>query len=127
VIFGDEEDRQVYLRLLRSVAHQFRWRVWAYCLMNNHVHLLIQTCEPNLGRGIHVLHGLYAQYFNEKYGRVGHLFQNRYGSRLVRDEVQLATVGNYILENPVTAGLCSSRDEWPWSGGIFSDGLLEPA
>jgi REP element-mobilizing transposase RayT len=95
--------------------------------MTNHVHLLIQTREPNLGRGMHMLHGLYAQMFNVKYSRVGHLFQNRFGSRAVGDETRLATVAQYIVDNPVAAGLCESREEWPWSAEFFSGGLLVPA
>jgi REP element-mobilizing transposase RayT len=122
-IFGDDGDRREYVRLLGAVVHQFGWRCWAYCLMTNHVHLLIQTREPNLGSGMHMLHGLYAQLFNLRYGRVGHLFQSRFGSRQVHDEIQLATVADYILDNPVTAGLCESRSDWPWSGEIVSAGL----
>ncbi|HEX6714494.1 MAG TPA: transposase [Thermoleophilaceae bacterium] len=119
-IFLDDEDRREYVRLLHAVVHQFRWHCRAYCLMNNHVHLVIQTREPNLGRGIHMLHGLYAQIFNLKYGRVGHLFQGRFGSRRVRDELQLARATEYVLDNPVKAGLCTSRDEWAWSGELVS-------
>jgi putative transposase len=73
-----------------------------------------------------MLHGLYAQSFNLKYDRVGHLFQSRYGSRRIHDEIQLAHVAGYILDNPVTAGLCAVREDWRWSGGIVSDGLLLP-
>lgn len=119
-IFLDDEDRREYVRLLRAVAHQFGWHCRAYCLMKNHVHLVIQTRGPNLGRGMHMLHGLYAQLFNLKYGRVGHLFQGRFGSRAVRDEHQLAHVTDYVLDNPVKAGLCATRDEWRWSGEIVS-------
>src|SRR5689334_15226266 len=92
LIFGDDDDRRLYLRLLQGVAAKFRWRLLGYCLMPNHVHLLIETREPNLGRGMHSLHGVYAQTFNERWDRVGHLFQSRFGSRWVTDEVQLARV-----------------------------------
>jgi putative transposase len=114
LIFGDDEDRRLYLRLLQGVVDKFRWRCLAYCLMPNHVHLLIETREPNLGRGMHSLHGLYAQAFNERWSRVGHLFQSRFGSRWVHDEVQLARVLAYIAVNPVAAGLCTAPDEWEW-------------
>ncbi len=124
-IFGDDDDRREYLRLFRAVIAQFDWSCLAYCLMPNHVHLLIETCEPNLGRGMHLLHGLYAQLFNTKYGRVGHLFQSRFGSRIVHDEIQLARVADYIVQNPVAAGLCASAQAWPWSGPeLASGGLL---
>jgi REP element-mobilizing transposase RayT len=75
VIFVDDEDRRRYLRMFRGVAEKFRWHCLGFCLMPNHVHLLIETTEPNLGRGMHSLHGLYAQTFNERFARVGHLFQ----------------------------------------------------
>ena len=114
-IFGDDEDRQLYLRLLLGTARQLKWHVLAYCLMGNHVHLLVETTEPNFGRGIQFVHGRYAQIFNIKYGRVGHLFQERYGSRPVQDETQLANVFAYIAANPVAASLCKRPEEWQWS------------
>jgi REP element-mobilizing transposase RayT len=115
VIFVDDEDRQRYLWLLRAVAQKFRWHCLAYCLMPNHVHLLIETTEPNLGRGMHSLHGLYAQTFNERFARVGHLFQSRFGSRPVHDDLGLMRVAAYIEVNPVAANLCSSPEDWDWS------------
>jgi REP element-mobilizing transposase RayT len=123
VIFGDDDDRRQYLRLLHGVVDRFDWRCHAWCLMPNHVHLLIETRQPNLGRGMHLVHGLYAQIFNTRYARVGHLFQSRFGSRVVRDELEFARVAEYIAENPVAAGLCDSREDWPWSGSLVSDEL----
>jgi REP element-mobilizing transposase RayT len=115
LIFLDDEDRQLYLRLLIGVARRLRWRVLSYCLMGNHVHLLVETTEPNFGRGMQLLHGRYAQIFNLKYGRVGHLFQERYGSRLVHDELDLAVVVGYIAANPVAASLCERPEDYEWS------------
>src|SRR4051794_14368897 len=60
-IFGDDEDRQLYLRLLIGAAARYRWHCLAYCLMPNHVHLLIETTQPNLAQGIQLVHGRYAQ------------------------------------------------------------------
>ena len=114
-IFLDEEDRQLYLRLLIGVARALKWRVLAYCLMPNHVHLLVETRRPNFARGIQLLHGRYAQVFNLKYGRVGHLFQGRYGSRLIHDELDLAVIFGYIAANPVAASLCKRPEDYPWS------------
>ena len=114
-IFGDDEDRRRYLNLLRGVAEKFRWHCLAYCLMPNHVHLLIETTEPNLGRGMHSLHGVYAQTFNEKWARVGHLFQSRFGSRAVHDDLALMRVLGYVAANPVAAGLCGAPEDWAWS------------
>lgn len=115
LIFLDEEDWRTYLRLLRSVVKSFRWHCLAYCLMPNHVHLLIETTEPNLGKGMHALHGTYARVFNEKWVRVGHLFQSRFGSRAVHDDLGLMRVLAYIEANPIAAGLCTAPGDWEWS------------
>jgi putative transposase len=115
LIFLDDEDRRSYLRLLRGVVEKFRWHCLAYCLMPNHVHLLIETTEANLGRGMHSLHGIYAQTFNQKWARVGHLFQSRFGSRTVHDDLGLMRVLAYIEANPVNAGLCNAPADWAWS------------
>jgi putative transposase len=80
LIYLDDADRGSYLAMLaRAVAHR-QWRCLAYCLMDNHVHLLIETPLPNLGAGMQWLHGRFAQQFNERHGRSGHVFQGRYGS-----------------------------------------------
>lgn len=114
-IFGDEGDRHAYLALLEGIVLRYGWNCLTYCLMTNHVHLLIETPEPNLADGMRDLHGKYARYFNERHGAVGHLFQRRYGSELITDERYLATVVAYIALNPVAAGLCKRPEAWPWS------------
>jgi putative transposase len=114
-IFLDDQDRQTYLFLLRQEIKRRKWRCLAYCLMNNHVHLLIETPEANLGRGIQRLHGAYAQIFNERHGRVGHLFQGRYGAVRIESDEQLVTTLAYIAANPVRSGLCADPADWPWS------------
>jgi REP element-mobilizing transposase RayT len=114
-IYDDDLDRRIYLSLLGRVVRDKRWRVLAYCLMENHVHLLIQTPEPNLGSGMQRLHSAYAQLSNERHGRSGHLFQGRYGSVPVQTDEQLWTVARYIALNPVEAGLCSAPTDWRWS------------
>ena len=104
-----------YLRFLAGDGDgEFRWRLLAYCLMPNHVHLLIETPLANLGVGMQWLHGLYAREFNDRHGRSGHVFQGRYGAvRAERDE-QLWGAAAYIAMNPVEAGLCKDPEEWPW-------------
>jgi REP element-mobilizing transposase RayT len=114
-IYGDDDDRRLYVRLLAGTVRQFRWRLLAYCLMENHVHLLVETREPNLGRGIHRLHSSYAQRFNSRHGRSGHLFQGRYGCVRIESDEQLWTVAVYIAMNPVEAGLCRDAEDWTWS------------
>ncbi|MET0615996.1 MAG: transposase, partial [Thermoleophilaceae bacterium] len=115
VIYRDDTDRQTYLRFLARAVRQFRWGVLAYCLMPNHVHLLIETPLANLGAGMRWLHGLYAREFNDRHGRSGHLFQGRYGSVRVNSDEQLWGVAAYIAMNPVEAGLCDAPEDWEWS------------
>jgi REP element-mobilizing transposase RayT len=114
-IFRTDEDREDYLRLLGRVTVRKRWRCLAYCLMDNHVHLLIETREPNLANGMQRLHGCYAQAYNERYARRGHLFQGRYGSRPIKSDEQLWATIAYIAHNPVEAGMCDSPERYRWS------------
>jgi putative transposase len=114
-IFRDDADYRLYLALLAGIVRAKKWRLLAYCLMPNHVHLLIETPEANLARGMQQLHGLYARLFNDRHGVVGHLFQGRYGSKVVRDDAQFLAVARYIALNPVDAALCERPDAWPWS------------
>lgn len=115
VIFFDDLDRRRYLRTLRSTVEERLWRLLAYCLMDNHVHLLVETPQPNLGDGMRWLHGTYAGGFNKRHGRSGHLFQGRYGAQRIKTDAQLSAVTAYIAMNPVEAGLCDLPEDWPWS------------
>jgi putative transposase len=115
LIYRDDRDRATYLRILRGTVRHCRWRFLAYCLMDNHVHLLLETREANLGAGMGRLHGVYAQRFNSRHGTSGHLFQGRYGSVRIKTDEQLLTVVTYIAMNPGEAGLCRHPDDWPWS------------
>lgn len=125
-IFRDDRDLETYLALLARVVVWKRWRCMAYCLMPNHVHLLIETPECNLGTGMQWLHGRYAQGFNERHGSNGHLFQGRYGAVRVTSDQHLWTVAAYIALNPVEAGLCEQPDEWPWSSHKATLGAPSP-
>ena len=113
-IYVDDDDRRLYLRLLERAVERQRWRCLAYCLMGNHVHLLIQTPEPNLGRGMQFLHGDYAAAFNNRHGRSGHVFQGRYKNVRITDDAHLLVAAAYIANNPVEAELCVRPDEWDW-------------
>lgn len=129
-IFLDDRDRSTYLFLLQSVAKRQQWRVLSYCLMDNHIHLLVETPHANLARGMQRLHGTYAQIFNERHETVGHLFQGRYGAVRIKDDEQLWTVVGYIAANPVRAGFCTAPEDWSWSShreilGRRAPGLLE--
>jgi hypothetical protein len=83
--------------------------------MSNHVHLLIETAEPNLGAGMQWFHRRYVGWFNGRYKKVGRLFQDRYGSQRVTSDAQLVMTLRYIALNPVEAGLCEDARDWRWS------------
>jgi len=116
-IFRDGDDHRFFIRLLQRASRRWRWQLLAYCLMPNHFHLVVITELERLSRGMHLLNFRYAQAFNDRYDRVGHLFQGRFGARLVTGEEHLTAACAYVLDNAVRAGLCATRDEWPWIGG----------
>src|ERR671930_779582 len=114
-IYRDDVDRMTYLHLLERVVVRQDWRCLSYCLMPNHVHLLLETPEPNLADGMRRLHGDYAHLFNERHGDVGHVFQGRYGSVTITTDEQLVVALAYIAHNPVKADLAESAAGWAWS------------
>ena len=114
-IYATETDRRRYLATLGRVTLRMRWHCLTYCLMGNHMHLLIETRDPNLGNGMHRLQGSYAQYFNRRHGHVGHLFQDRFRGVPITSDGQLVMAAAYIARNPVDAGLCETAADWPWS------------
>lgn len=117
-IFVTDSDRQAFMKVLDEVADERSWRCYAYCLMNNHYHLLLQTPAPDLADGMKYLNGVYSQSFNARHNRVGHLMQGRYFSQLIRRESHLLAAIRYIVQNPVRAGLSRSAADWRWSSHI---------
>ena len=115
-IYADDEDRATFCRVLERSVERFDWRCLTYCLMGNHFHLLVQTPQPNLPRGMQSLQSGYAQEHNRRHGRAGHLFAGRYHAVLVQQDAHLLEVFRYIALNPVRAGLCRGPSEWTWSG-----------
>lgn len=114
-IYRDDWDFTIYLHGLGRVVVDLRWSCLAYCLMHNHLHLLLETPDANLAAGMRRLHGSYAQGFNERHGRSGHVFQGRYGSVRIERAEHLLTVLGYIARNPVEAGLCEKGEQWRWN------------
>jgi putative transposase len=125
-VFRSAADRRGYLDLLDDTAKRFDWQVYAYCLMGNHVHLLIETIWPTLSVGVQRLNGIHAQRFNRRHGRYGHLFQGRFGSEPVARDAQLLSTARYVVLNPVKAGLCRHPADWPWSSYRATIGPAEP-
>lgn len=114
-IFRDDTDRDAFLSGLARVCERFEWRVWAYCLMGNHYHLLVETGAPTLARGMRQLNGVYTQAFNRRHRRVGHVLQGRYKAILVDKDNYLLELSRYVVLNPVRAGLCAGAGDWRWS------------
>jgi REP element-mobilizing transposase RayT len=114
-VFVDDADRWVYLRLLERTVNRYEWRCLSYCLMTNHVHLLIETPQANLGAGMQWFHGQYGRHYADRHHLPGHVFQRPYGSKRIKDEAQLWTTIRYIAQNPVDAGLCELPIAWAWS------------
>lgn len=114
-IFLDEQDHLGFLDELDQAVDRFGWRCFSYCLMGNHFHVLVQTPQPNLSRGVQCLKMAYAQRFNRRHDCSGHLFGGRFHSPLIQADAHLLEVFRYIALNPVRAQLCSDPLEWRWS------------
>ncbi len=120
-IYHDDNDRRNFLSLLALVVQNYEWTCQAFCLMTNHYHLVLDATREDLSDGMQILNGDYAQGFNDKYGRWGHLFGDRFWSRSLHED-ELEHVCLYVMENPVRAGLCEAIADWPWSACRFELG-----
>jgi putative transposase len=114
-IVVDDRDRSHWLTLLAHVVDRYGWLCHAYCLMDNHYHLLIETPQPNLSLGMRQLNGCYTQAYNRRHHRVGHLFQGRFTAILLEKEAHLLALCRYVVLNPVRATLVSHPRQWAWS------------
>jgi len=114
-IFLDEKDFADFLSVLCSVVKRYHFILHAYCLMNNHYHLLMETPEGNLSRGMRQLNGLYTQRFNQRHQQVGHLLQGRYRAILVDKNNYLLELCRYVVLNPVRAKIVKNPGDWKWS------------
>jgi len=113
-IFLENEDRDKFIRQLLKAREKGNFSLLAYCLMDNHVHLLIEENEE-IGKSIQRMAVGYVQWHNQKYGRKGHLFQNRFASEAVETDRYLLAVFRYIHQNPVKAGMVHMPSEYSWS------------
>ena len=113
-IYRDDDDRRVFLSLLGLATERYEWTCQTFCLMTNHYHLVIDTTREYLSEGLQLLNGQYAQGFNGKYGRWGHVFGERFCCRPVPED-RLEAVCIHVMMNPVRAGLCMKMEDWPWS------------
>ncbi len=137
-IFEDDKDCLMFLRTLAEVVERFNWLCHAYCLMTNHYHLLVETPEGNLSKGMRHLNGVYTQASNRRHNRIGHLFQGRFKGILIDKDSYLLELSRYVVLNPVRARMVKQPEKWKWSSyqamigevstpsWLAIDGLLAP-
>ena len=125
-IYRDDEDRAAFLSILAHGVDRYGWLCHAYCVMDNHYHLLIETPKPNLSRGMRHVNGWYTQAHNRRHRRVGHLFQGRFKAILVEKEGYLLSLCRYVVLNPVRAKMVTHPEHWPWSSYRATAGEAAP-
>ena len=114
-IYLTDADREIWLEIFGDVCRRYNWVCHAYCLMANHYHIVVETVEGNLARGMRHLNGVYTQGFNRSHGRDGHVFQGRYKGILVEKDSYLLELARYVVLNPVRAGMIAEVRNWQWS------------
>ena len=114
-IYEDDEDRLMFLGVLEEVVKRFNWLCHGYCLMTNHYHLVVETPDGNLSKGMRHLNGMYTQASNRRHVRTGHLFQGRFKGILVDKDSYLLELTRYVVLNPVRAGMVKHPVKYPWS------------
>jgi putative transposase len=117
-IFLDDTDLQTYLTYLSENKLKFSLHLYAYALMKNHLHLLLEVNEVALSQAMQILQFRYTRYFNKRYKKVGHLFQGRYKAILCDKDRYLLELVRYIHLNPVRAGVVESPENYPWTGHL---------
>jgi len=122
-IFLDDEDRRLFLRLVDKVCNRFGLVIYAYCLMDNHYHLLLEIAEANLSKALRQLNGVYTQAFNRRHSRVGHVLQGRFKAILVDKDSYLLELTRYVVLNPVRAKMVKKPDAYRWSSFRATAGL----
>lgn len=126
-IVWDDTDRFAFIRVLAEALERFDAQVWAYCLMDNHYHLVLHTHHANLSRLMRQINGVYTQKFNRRHGVAGHLFQGRFKSILIDSDRYLLEVCRYVDLNPVRAGMVVLPQEYAWSSYLAHAGkMLRP-
>ena len=124
-IFRDDSDRGRFLEILASTIKRCHWLCHAYCLMDNHYHLIIETPEGKISRGMRQLNGVYTQYFNRRHKTVGHVFQGRFKAIMVDKESYLLSLCRYVVLNPVRIGGVTGPGQWKWSSYRATAGKIK--
>lgn len=121
----DDGDRRSLWAQLGRTTTRYRWRCFAFCILDTHLHLVVSTPEPNLGAGMQWLCGRHAQNFNARWGRSGHLFGSRFFSSRVESDRHLVASIIYVFLNPVRAGIVDRAELWPWSSYPGTVGVVD--
>ena len=125
-VFKDDTDRETFLNILAHVNKRYHWLCHAYCLMDNHYHLLVETSDGNLALGMRQLNGVFTQARNKRYNKTGHLFQGRYKAILIQKDSHLLEVCRYVVLNPVRARMVERPEDWKWSSYCATAGKERP-
>ena len=124
-IVRDDQDRHLFVELLAEAVQRFGWILTSWVLMTNHFHLVVEVTRPTLSRGMHWLNGVYAQAFNRRHHRVGHLLQGRFHGVLIDKDSYFMTVLRYVVLNPVRANMVTRPEDYAWSSYRGTAGLAE--
>jgi putative transposase len=125
-VLADDVLRMTFMRMFARIAVKYRWRVYSWCLMTTHYHVVVHTPEAGLSEGMRDLNGGYARWSNGYRGRADHAFGQRFGSVLIETDEHLREACRYVVLNPVRAGICASPADWPWSSYHATAGLAHP-
>ena len=124
-LYRNDKDRLYFLELLGGIVERLHWLCHAYCLMDNHYHLVIETPQGNLAKGMRQINGIYTQRCNWKYKKTGHVFQGRYKAIIVDKDSYLLELCRYVVLNPIRARMREKPEEWKWSSYGATAGLAE--
>jgi putative transposase len=125
-IFFEDQDYQAFLYIISDASNSYGFKIHLYCLMTNHIHLVIEVGDIPISKIMQSISSRYAKLHNCKYKKIGHLFQGRFKSKLITDENYLLELCYYIHMNPVKAKICASIDEYPWSSHHYYKNKISP-
>lgn len=118
-IFNESIDKGYFIKQVKETIDEMGYRVFGFVLMSNHYHIIVQTNDKKLQDIMHQINNKYSKYFNNKYGRVGHVFEGRYKAIPVQDERYLMDLLRYVHQNPVAAHICDTVEKYKWSSDVF--------
>ena len=126
-VFIDDDDRAEWLKLLGRVCGRFNWKIHVYCMMNNHYHLVLETAQANLSKGMRQLNGVYTQYFNRRHQHEGPVFHGRFRGIVVEKEAYLLELSRFVVLNPLRSQIVEKIENWKWSSYLAYCGKQEHA